>query len=73
MRFIEKYDIKFLYPGHYWGYNLETPKRVKDVGEICEGILQGKIQPNVPGDRKGLESIVDTLGGKINYGKAQMR
>ncbi len=73
MRFIEKYDIKYLYPGHYWGYNLETPKRVKDVGEICEGILNGTISPNATGDRSSLPYIVDSLGVKINYGEAQKR
>lgn len=73
MRFIEKYDIKFLYPGHYWGYNLETPKRVEDVGNICEGILNGTIEPNVPGERSNLPYIVNMLGVRINYGEAQKR
>lgn len=73
MRFMEKYDIKYLYPGHYWGYNLETPKRVKDVGAICEGILNGTIAPNAEGDRSSLPYIVDMLGVKINYGEAQKR
>lgn len=73
MRFIEKYDIKYLYPGHYWGYNLESPKRVKDVGMICDGILKGTIMPNASGERSSLPFIVDTLGVKINYGEAQLR
>lgn len=72
-RFVERYDIRYFYPGHYWGYNLETPKRVKDVGMICDGILKGTIKPNASGERASLPFIVDTLGVRINYGEAQLR
>lgn len=71
-RFIKKYDIKYFYPGHYWGDNLETPQRVLDVAKICEGILDGSLSP-VPGDNRSLPNIVSQYGVKINYGKAQMR
>lgn len=73
MRFLEKYDIKFLYPGHYWGYNLETPQRVKDVGEMCEGLLDGTMKPNQEGERNGMQFILNDRGVKINYGPAGMR
>ena len=73
MRFIEKYDIRYLYPGHYWGYNLETPQRVTDVGNICDGILNGTIAPNASGDRSSLPYIVNLKGVKVNYGEAQKR
>lgn len=72
MRFIERYDIRYLYPGHYWGNNLETPQRVKDVGTICEGILENRYEPT-PGNNARLPHIVDLYGVKINYGEAQMR
>ena len=39
---IEKYDIKYLYPGHYFGMNKETPQRVKDLITMSEEILSGK-------------------------------
>lgn len=71
-RFLEKYEIKYLYPGHYWGDNLETPQRVHDVAKICEGILDGSLTPT-PGDNKRLPCIVDMYGVKINYGEAQKR
>lgn len=71
-RFIRKYDIRYFYPGHYWGDNLETPQRVHDVGRICEGILKGKYTPT-PGDNRSLPHIVEKYGVKINYGQAQMR
>lgn len=73
MRFIEKYDIRYLYPGHYWGYNLETPERITDVGNICDGILNGTIVPNMQGERSSLPHIVNLKGVKINYGEGQMR
>lgn len=72
MRFIERYDIRYLYPGHYWGNNLETPQRISDVGTICEGILKGQYTPT-PGDNRSLPHIVDLFGVKINYGEKQIR
>ena len=72
-RFIEKYDLKYFYPGHYWGDNLETPERVKNVGKICQGILDGMLQPNAPGNNKSLPYIVDMFGVKINYGESGIR
>lgn len=71
-RFIKKYDVKYFYPGHYWGDNLETPKRIKDVGDICEDILKGKATPTPSNDRS-FPNIVERNGVKINYGEKQMR
>ncbi|MCQ2244987.1 MAG: MBL fold metallo-hydrolase [Bacteroidaceae bacterium] len=71
-RFIKKYDLRYFYPGHYWGDNLETPERVADIAAICEGILNGEFTP-VKGDNGSLPFIVEKNGVKINYGKAQMR
>lgn len=72
-RFIAKYDIKYFYPGHYWGNNLETPERIANVAAICEGILDGSKQPNTPGSNPHLPYIVDEFGVRINYGDAQIR
>lgn len=72
-RFIDKYDIRYLYPGHYWGDNPETPKRVKDVGAICSRILDGKLAPKAPSENASLPYIVQKYGVKINYGEVQMR
>ena len=71
-RFIEKYDIQYFYPGHYWGNNLETPQRIKDVATICEGILNGTMEPT-SGPNGNLPFIVDKFGVKINYGDSQKR
>lgn len=72
VRFIKKYDIRYFYPGHYWGDNLETPQRVEDVATICEGILSSQFTPE-NGDNKSLPYIVNKNGVKINYGKGQIR
>ena len=44
---VEKYmkdnDIRFLYPGHYSGDNLESPKRVTDIKNLCDDLLTGKL------------------------------
>lgn len=71
-RFIQKYDIRHFYPGHYWGDNLESPQRVKDVQTICEGILDGTLTPT-QSDNKNLPYIVEKYGVKVNYGKPQIR
>lgn len=62
--FIEKYDLKYFYPGHYWGNNLETPQRIKDIKTICNGVLDGKIKGS---KGSNLPYIVDMYGVKVNY------
>lgn len=71
-RFISKYDIRYFYPGHYWGDNLETPQRVEDIAIICEGILNGQLRPE-KGENRSLPFVVNKNGVKINYGEPQIR
>lgn len=66
MRFIEKYGVKYFYPGHYWGDNLETPQRVSDVGELCRDILDGK-KEGATGTPGGWQYVLEERGVKINY------
>ncbi len=66
--FIEKYDIKYFYPGHYSGDNLETPKRVADIADICEDILSGKAESR-RGDNASVPNVVERNGVKVNYNK----
>lgn len=61
---MEKYDIKYFYPGHYWGNNLETPQRVKDIVTICKGILDGSLQPE---RGSNMQYVVEKYGVKINF------
>lgn len=61
---IEKYDLKYFYPGHYWGNNLETPQRVKDIVTICKGILDGSLQPE---KGSNMQYVVEKYGVKVNF------
>ena len=61
---IEKYDLKYFYPGHYWGNNLETPQRVKDIVTICKGILDGSLQPE---RGSNMQYVVEKYGVKVNF------
>lgn len=74
-RFIEKYDLKYFYPGHYWGNNLETPQRVEDVGRICRDVLDGKLEvkKNVRNQSANYDYIVDMYGVKVNYNESAKR
>ena len=72
-RFIEKYNLQFFYPGHYHGDNIETPQRVKDIAEICDGILDGKYVGKEQGASMGLTHVYEDRGVRINYGEAQKR
>lgn len=49
---------------HYWGDNLETPQRIKDVKKICNGILDGSIKGEIG---TSLPYVVEMYGVKINY------
>jgi len=42
IRYMQKYDIPFCFPGHYWDNNLERIQRIADVGTLCEETLAGK-------------------------------
>jgi len=80
--YLEENGIDKLYPGHYWGNNVETLQRVKDVAEISKGILDGSIEPEMTVTQKvvdffsglfGLNSVkalpyvVEQRGVRINY------
>lgn len=70
--YMEANAIEKMYPGHYWGYNLETLQRVKDVAELSEGILAGKYEPEASSN-KSLPYVVNQRGVKINYGERNKR
>ncbi len=70
--YMEANGIEKMYPGHYWGYNLETLQRVKDVAELSEGILAGKYEPEAS-NNKSLPYVVNQRGVKINYGEGNKR
>jgi hydroxyacylglutathione hydrolase len=71
---MEKYGIKFLYPGHYFGNNVETRQRVDDEATISKDILAGKIKGDEnPGGMMGLNRIITAYGVRINYSEANVK
>lgn len=71
---MEKYGIKTLYPGHYFGGNAETKKRVDDMAAICEDVLAGKVKGKEnPNGMGGLNRIVTAHGVNINYSDASVK
>ena len=71
---MEKYGIKILYPGHYFGNNLETKQRVDDEAAISEDVLAGKVkgEENTSG-MMGLNRIITAHGVRINYSDASVK
>lgn len=71
---MEKHGIKFLYPGHFMGRNMETKQRVDDELTLSQDILSGKVkgQEN-PRARMGMNLIVSAHGVRINYSEQALQ
>ncbi len=69
---MEKYDIGFLYPGHYFGSNLETKQRVDDLVTICKDVLSGKLEGEEnAGGMFGMNRIINKYGVRVSYSQEQ--
>lgn len=67
-RYMEKYGIGYMYPGHYHGSNAETLQRVKDMKMMSEEMLDGTRHGSVnPKPSMNLDCVVEDFGVKINY------
>ena len=67
-KYMEKYGITKLYPGHYHGNNPETLQRVKDEKRMSEELLDGTREPKLQQNgQMGLNAIEEDCGVKINY------
>lgn len=67
-RYMEKYGIVKLYPGHYHGNNPETLQRVKDLRRMSEEMLDGRRKGAVNSKPSmNLDGIIDDFGVKVNY------
>jgi hydroxyacylglutathione hydrolase len=71
---METRGIKLLYPGHFMGMNMETPKRVNDMLEVSEGVMAGTLK----GEKAQGGMIPDALiirgeGFRINYNAESLR
>lgn len=71
---MEKYGIKILYPGHYFGGNEETKKRVDDMIILSKAVLSGKVKGEEnPKGWPGLNLIVNDFGVKINFNEKSIK
>ncbi len=68
LAYMKDNGIDFLYPGHFFGKNQETPKRLTDMIALSKDVLKGKVkgQEN-PNSRFGLGYIANGDGFRINY------
>jgi glyoxylase-like metal-dependent hydrolase (beta-lactamase superfamily II) len=71
---MEKYGIKFFYPGHYFGNNLETKQRIDDEAMISRDVLAGKVNGEEnPKGMMGLNRVISAYGVRINYSDTSVK
>ena len=71
---MEKYGIKILYPGHFFGKNAETKQRVDDEARICRDVLSGKLKGTKnPNGMLGLDQVINLYGVRINYNEKAIK
>lgn len=67
-KYMEKYGIEKLYPGHYHGTNPETLRRVRDLARMSAEMLDGTRKGTVnPAPSMGLNALIEEFGVKVNY------
>ena len=71
---MQKNNIKFLYPGHFFGANPETPQRVRDMITLSRDVMSGKVkgEPN-PRGMMGLDLVISAYGVRINYNEQKIK
>ncbi len=63
-----KYGIKYFYPGHFFGNNLETKQRVDNMITLSKDVLSGKVKGEEnPRGMMGLNLVISNYGVRINY------
>ena len=71
---MEKSGIKILYPGHYFGSNVETKQRVDDLASISKDVLSGKLKGTAnPNGMMGLNQIINLYGVRINFNEKAIK
>ncbi len=73
-KIMAEYNIKKLYPGHYFGSNEETQQRVDDLETISKDALSGKIKGEEnPQAFLGLNLLINKYGVRVNYSKKALK
>jgi glyoxylase-like metal-dependent hydrolase (beta-lactamase superfamily II) len=68
------FGIDKLYPGHYFGGNPETKKRVDDLEKISKEVLAGSLKGEEnPNNRFGLNFIITRDGVRVNYSEKAVK
>lgn len=68
------HKIEKLYPGHYFGGNPETKKRVDDLEKISEEALSGKLKGEEnPQGFMGLNLLINRDGVRVNYSEQALK
>ncbi len=70
--FMQKYGIERMYPGHYMGSNMETLRRVKDIGELCTQLREGTVKGE-PQEGGLLKNVYSSRGVRLNYNDEGVR
>jgi hydroxyacylglutathione hydrolase len=71
---MQKYGIKCLYPGHYFGNNVETKQRVDDMITLSRDVLSGKVKgSDNPNGMMGLNLVISDYGVRINYSEKAIK
>lgn len=71
---MEKYGIKQLYPGHFFGKNTETKQRVDDMITLSRDVLSGKRTGTAnPNGMMGLNMVISDYGVRINYNEKSVK
>lgn len=69
-----KYELSKLYPGHFFGRNYETHKRITDILNICKDILNGRLEGEInKRNFLGLDRIIVGDGFRINFSESSLK
>ena len=67
---MQKKNVKYLYPGHFDGTNVETSKRIEDIIKLSSYVMSGKVEGK-PNQYGGL--VVNDYGMSIVYYEQQIK
>ena len=71
---MEKDGIEYLFPGHFFGVNVETVQRLKDQIEVSRGVLSGELKGGASGPGGvGGKYTITKYGFNIVYDDAQLK
>jgi hydroxyacylglutathione hydrolase len=66
--------ITILFPGHFFGTNVETKQRVDDEATICRDVLSGKLKGTAnPNGMMGLDQLINLYGVRINFNEKALK